>query len=72
MQKALRQAELYGRLITRGDRLYNLGGNPLDMARSRWLMFKGNHQTMTEGRQRAKEISKRWCRERRDVRADLW
>jgi hypothetical protein len=51
-QRALRQAQLYGCLVARNDRLYHPGGNkPVcslnaagDMIRSGWLIVRDNNR----------------------------
>lgn len=57
--KALRQAELYGYLVARTDRLYNPGSNhPVcsvnmaeEMVRSRWLrLHEGRYEIALDGR----------------------
>lgn len=59
MQRTLRQAELYGYLVTRSDRLYHPGGNHAlcnlstgrEMVRSGWLVSHDNRYEITpEGR----------------------
>ena len=58
-RKALRQAELYGYLVARTDRLYNPGSNhPVcsvnmaeEMVRSRWLrLHEGRYEITLDGR----------------------
>jgi hypothetical protein len=64
MLRTLRQAQLYGHLIARSDRLYHPGGNhPLcslhtaqEMVRSGWLVLQdGRYEITTEGVRAAKE-----------------
>src|SRR5215475_147297 len=58
--RALRQAQLYGHLVARGNRLYHPGGNePIcnlhmahEMIRSGWLTFQdGKYKITSEGQQ---------------------
>jgi hypothetical protein len=58
VQKTLRQAQLYGYLVARNDRVYHPGGNnPLcslqtakEIARSGWLKFQdGRFEITPEG-----------------------
>jgi hypothetical protein len=62
MQRALRQAELYGYLVARSDRVYYPGGNhPVcsrytagEMVRSGWLTLRDDRYEITsEGRRAA-------------------
>jgi hypothetical protein len=59
MRRALRQAQIYGYLIARGDGLYHPGGSdPVcsahtaqDMVRSGWLIVReGRYEITSEGR----------------------
>lgn len=58
MLRALRQAQLYGHLVARSDRLYHPGGNhPIcglptaqEMVRSGWLIVRdGRYEITPEG-----------------------
>ena len=63
MQRALRQAQLYGYLVVRHDRLYHPGGNkPVcslyaarDMIRSGWLIARDDRFEITAEGRRALE-----------------
>jgi hypothetical protein len=63
--RALRQAQLYGHLIARSDRLYHPGGNhPLcslqwgqEMVRSGWLVVRDGKYEITPEGQRASEAN---------------
>ena len=66
MRRALRQAELYGYLTARTDRLYYPGGNePVctiynarEMVRSGWLMIRNGRSEITRDGRLATEASK--------------
>ncbi|TYO62006.1 hypothetical protein FXV83_35125 [Bradyrhizobium hipponense] len=63
MRRALRQAQLYGHLLVRNDRLYYPGGNhPIcsvqvarEMVRSGWLRSQGGEYEITPEGQFAAE-----------------
>jgi hypothetical protein len=67
-QRALRQAQLYGHLVPRGDSLYYPGGcEPLcrvkvakQMVRSGWLIFRDGKYEITPEGQRATEPGRFW------------
>ena len=63
MQRALRQAKLYGHLVARGDQLYHPGGShPLlnistagEMVRSGWLAVRNDRYEITAERRQVSE-----------------
>jgi hypothetical protein len=64
MRRALRQAQLYGYLVTRTDRLYHPGGSqPLcalqtarEMVRAGWLVVRNDKYEITPDGLRAVEL----------------